>query len=130
GATDNTAGSAGRLEAIRILKATHLKMRRTVRLALWTGEEEGILGSRAYVTQHFADRADMKLKPDHAKFSGYFNVDNGTGAIRGAFLQGTEAVVQIFQAWMQPFKNLGMTTLAIRNTGGTDHPSFAALGLP
>ena len=130
GATDNAAGSAVMLEAIRILKATHLKMRRTVRLALWTGEEEGILGSRAYVTQHFADRADMKLKPDHAKFSGYFNVDNGTGAIRGAFLQGNEAVVPIFQAWMQPFKNLGMTTLAIRNTGGTDHLSFDAVGLP
>src|SRR5436309_2613803 len=130
GATDNAAGSAVMLEAIRILKAAHLKMRRTVRLALWTGEEEGILGSRAYVTQHFADRADMKLKPDHAKFSGYFNVDNGTGAIRGLYLQGNEAVVPIFQAWMQPFKNLGMTTLAIRNTGGTDHLSFDAVGLP
>jgi len=130
GATDNAAGSAVMLEAIRILKATHLKMRRTVRLALWTGEEEGILGSRAYVTQHFADRADMKLKPDHAKVSGYFNVDNGTGAIRGVYLQGNEAVVPIFQAWMQPFRNLGMTTLAIRNTGGTDHLSFDAVGLP
>src|SRR5438876_1200958 len=130
GATDNAAGSAVMLEAIRILKATHLKMRRTVRLALWTGEEEGILGSRAYVTQHFADRADMKLKPDHAKFSGYFNVDNGTGAIRGIYLQGNEAVAPIFKAWMQPFKNVGMTTLAIRNTGGTDHLSFDAVGLP
>src|SRR2546428_12449235 len=118
------------LEAIQILKTTHLKMRRTVRLALWTGEEEGMLGSRAYVTQHFADRADMKLKPDHAKFSGYFNVDNGTGAIRGLYLQGIEALVPLFQAWMQPFKNLGMTTLAIRNTGGTDHLSFDAVGLP
>src|SRR6266702_5385297 len=130
GATDNAAGSAVMLEAIRILKATHLKMRRTVRLALWTGEEEGILGSRAYVTQHFADRADMKLKPDHAKFSVYFNVDNGTGAIRGIYLQGNEAVAPIFQAWMQPFKNMGMTTLAIRNTGGTDHLSYDAVGLP
>ena len=130
GATDNAAGSAVMLEAIRILKAAHLKMRRTVRLALWTGEEEGILGSRAYVTQHFADRADMKLKPDHAKFSGYFNVDNGTGAIRGIYLQGNEAVAPIFKAWMQPFKNVGMTTLAIRNTGGTDHLSFDAVGLP
>ncbi len=130
GATDNAGGSAVMLEAIRILKATHLKMRRTVRLALWIGEEEGILGSRAYVTQHFADRADMKLKPDHAKFSGYFNVDNGTGTIRGIYLQGNEAVAPIFQAWMQPFKNLGMTTLAIRNTGGTDHLSFDAVGLP
>src|SRR3989442_6768624 len=85
GATDNAAGSAVMLEAIRILKATHLKMRRTGRLSLWTREEESILGSRAYVTQHFADRADMKLKPDHAKISGYFNVDNRHGATRQAF---------------------------------------------
>jgi carboxypeptidase Q len=130
GATDNAAGSAVMMEAMRILKATGLKMRRTVRLALWTGEEEGLLGSRAYVTQHFADRADMKLKPEHSKFSAYFNVDNGTGAIRGVYLQGNEAVAPIFQAWMQPFRNLGMTTLTIRNTGGTDHQSFDAVGLP
>ncbi len=130
GATDNAAGSAVILEAMRILKATGLKMRRTVRLALWTGEEEGILGSRAYVTQHFADRTDMKLKPDHQKFAGYFNVDNGTGAIRGVYLQGNEAVAPVFQAWIQPFKSLGMTTLSIRSTGGTDHLSFDAVGLP
>ena len=130
GATDNAAGSAVMMEAMRILKATGLKMRRTVRLALWTGEEEGILGSHAYVTQHFADRTDMKLKPDHSKFSAYFNLDNGTGTIRGVYLQGNEAVAPIFQAWMQPFKNLGMTTLTIRSTGGTDHLSFDAVGLP
>jgi carboxypeptidase Q len=130
GATDNAAGSAIMLEAIRILKTTGLKMRRTVRIALWTGEEEGILGSRAYVTEHFADRRDMKLKPAHDKFSGYFNVDNGTGAIRGVYMQGNEAVAPIFQAWMQPVRNLGMTTLSIRNTGGTDHLSFDAVGLP
>ncbi len=130
GATDNAAGSAVMMEAVRILKATGLKMRRTVRIGLWTGEEEGILGSRAYVTEHFADRRDMKLKPAHGKFSGYFNVDNGTGAIRGVYLQGNEAVAPIFQAWMQPFRNLGMTTLTIRNTGGTDHTSFDAVGLP
>ena len=130
GATDNAAGSAVMMEAMRILKAAGLKMRRTVRIALWTGEEEGILGSRAYVTQHFADRADMKLKPDHAKFSVYFNVDNGTGAIRGIYLQGNEAVAPIFQAWMQPLKSLGMTALTIRSTGGTDHLSFDAVGLP
>src|SRR5881409_2106937 len=92
GATDNAAGCAVMMEAVRILKATGLKMRRTVRLALWTGEEEGLLGSRAYVTQHFADRQDMKLKPEHSKFAGYFNVDNGTGAIRGLYLQGNEAI--------------------------------------
>src|SRR5215467_2786856 len=130
GATDNAAGSAVMMEAMRILKATGVKVRRTVRLALWTGEEEGLLGSRAYVTQHFADRADMKLKPEHSKFSAYFNLDNGTGAIRGIYLQGNEAVEPIFHAWMQPFRNLGMTTLAIRNTGGTDHQSFDAVGLP
>jgi carboxypeptidase Q len=130
GATDNAAGSAVMMEAMRILKASGLKMRRTVRLALWTGEEEGLLGSRAYVTQHFADRADMQLKPEHSKFSAYFNVDNGTGAIRGVYLQGNEGVAPIFQAWMQPFRNLGMTTLTIRNTGGTDHQSFDAVGLP
>jgi Zn-dependent M28 family amino/carboxypeptidase len=130
GATDNAAGSAVMMEAIRILKATGLKMRRTVRLGLWTGEEEGILGSRAYVTQHFADRQDMKLKPDHSKFAAYFNVDNGTGAIRGVYLQGNEAVAPVFQTWMQPLRNLGMTSLSIRNTGGTDHLSYDAVGLP
>ena len=118
------------LEAMRILKASHLRMRRTVRLALWTGEEEGLLGSRAYVTQHFADRADMKLKAEHEKLAGYFNVDNGTGAIRGVYSQVNEAIAPIFQAWMQPLKSLGMTTLTIRNTGGTDHLSFDAVGLP
>jgi hypothetical protein len=130
GATDNAAGSAVMMEAVRILKATGLRMRRTVRIGLWTGEEQGILGSRAYVTEHFADRRDMKLKPAHDKFSAYFNVDNGTGSIRGVYLQGNEAMAPIFQAWMQPFRNLGMTTLAIRNTGGTDHLSFDAVGLP
>lgn len=130
GATDNAAGSAIMMEGMRILKATGLKMRRTVRIGLWTGEEQGLLGSRAYVTQHFAAREDMKLKPEHAKFAGYFNVDNGTGAIRGVYLQGNEAVAPVFQAWMQPFKNLGMSTLSIRNTGGTDHLSYDAVGLP
>jgi carboxypeptidase Q len=130
GATDNAAGSAVMMEAMRILKATGLKMRRTVRIALWTGEEQGLLGSRAYVTQHFADRQNMNLKPDHSKFSTYFNVDNGTGAIRGVFLQGNEAISPVFRAWMEPFRNLGMTTLSIRNTGGTDHQSFDAVGLP
>ncbi len=130
GATDNAAGSAVMMEAMRILKATGLKTRRTIRLGLWTGEEEGILGSRAYVTQHFADRTDMRLKPEHSKLSAYFNLDNGTGAIRGIYLQGNESIAPIFQAWMQPLKSLGMTTLSIRGTGGTDHLSFDAVGLP
>jgi hypothetical protein len=130
GATDNAAGTAVMMEAMRILKASGLTLRRTVRIGLWGGEEQGLIGSREYVTAHFADRADMKLKPAHAKFSGYFNVDNGTGAIRGVYLQGNEAVAPVFEAWMRPFHNLGMTTLTIRDTGGTDHQSFDRVGLP
>lgn len=130
GATDNAAGSAVMMEAMRILKQSGVTLRRTVRIGLWGGEEQGLLGSRAYVTEHFADRATMALKPGHGKFSGYFNLDNGTGAIRGVYLQGNEAVAPIFDAWMQPFANLGMTTLTIRDTGGTDHLAFDAVGLP
>ncbi|HEU4995080.1 MAG TPA: M20/M25/M40 family metallo-hydrolase [Gemmatimonadaceae bacterium] len=132
GATDNAAGSAVMLEALRILKAAGLPLRRTVRLALWTGEEQGLLGSRAYVRDHFGvrDSTGLHVKPDHEKFSSYFNVDNGTGAIRGVYLQGNEAVRPVFQAWMEPFKDLGMRTLSIRNTGGTDHLSFDGVGLP
>jgi hypothetical protein len=130
GATDNAAGSAVMMEAMRILKQSGLPLRRTVRIGLWGGEEQGLVGSRQYVTEMFADRATMALKPAHAKFSGYFNVDNGTGAIRGVYLQGNEAVAPIFDAWMKPFANLGMTTLTIRDTGGTDHLAFDAVGLP
>lgn len=130
GATDNAAGSAVMMEAMRILSSCNVKMRRTVRLALWTGEEEGLLGSRAYVLQHFADRMSMYVKPDHAKLSAYFNVDNGTGRIRGIYLQGNEGVRPIFEKWMEPFKAEGMTTLSARATGGTDHVSFDEVGLP
>jgi carboxypeptidase Q len=130
GATDNAAGSAAMMEAIRILKTSGLRMRRTVRLALWTGEEQGLLGSTEYVKQHFADRTTMALKPAHAKVSAYFNMDNGTGAIRGVYLQGNEAVRPVFAAWMEPFRSLGMTTLSIRNTGSTDHVPFDDVGLP
>jgi hypothetical protein len=130
GATDNAAGSAVMMEAVRILKASGVRLRRTVRIALWTGEEQGLLGSRAYVKRHFGDRETMALLPDHAKLAGYFNVDNGTGTIRGVYLQGNEAVAPIFAAWMEPFKSLGMSTLTARNTGGTDHLAFDAVGLP
>jgi hypothetical protein len=130
GATDNAAGSAVMMEAVRILKASGLKMRRTVRIGLWTGEEQGLLGSRAYVKEHFADRETMALKPEHGKLSAYYNVDNGTGAIRGVYQQGNEMVAPIFKQWMEPFANMGMTHLTIRNTGGTDHLSFDAVGLP
>jgi len=130
GATDNAAGSAVMMEALRILKQTGLPLRRTVRIGLWGGEEQGLLGSRQYVNETFADRATMALKAAHKQFAGYFNVDNGTGAIRGVYLQGNEAVAPIFEAWMKPFHNLGMTTLTIRDTGGTDHQSFDGVGLP
>jgi carboxypeptidase Q len=130
GATDNAAGSAVMIEVMRILKTLNLRLDRTVRLALWSGEEQGILGSRAYVTEHFAAREDMNLKSEHARLSGYFNVDNGSGKIRGVYLQGNDAMRPIFQAWLKPFEDLGATTISIRSTGGTDHLSFDAVGLP
>ena len=131
GATDNGAGSAVMLEAMRILKATGVKMRRTVRIGLWTGEEQGLLGSRAYMKQHFGDPNVedpathlIKILPEHSKLDAYYNIDNGTGKIRGVYLQGNEMVAPIFNAWMVPFHDLGMTTLTIRNTGGTDHLAY------
>jgi Zn-dependent M28 family amino/carboxypeptidase len=105
-------------------------MDRTVRMALWSGEEEGELGSRAYVKEHFADRETMKLGAEHAKLAGYFNYDNGTGKIRGIYLQNNDMARPIFEAWMAPFKDLGATVVSIRNTGGTDHQAFDAVGLP
>lgn len=130
GATDNAAGSAVVLEAMRILKALALPMDRTVRLALWTGEEQGILGSRAYVTRHFADMVTMKTLPEHAKLSGYFNIDNGTGKIRGIYLQGNDMMRPVFAAWLAPFEDMGAKTITIQSTGGTDHLPFDAVGLP
>jgi len=130
GATDNAAGSAVMIEVMRILKTLNLRLDRSVRLALWGGEEQGILGSRAYVAEHFAARENMVLKPDHARLSGYFNVDNGSGKIRGVYLQGNDAMRPVFEAWLKPFEDLGARTISIRNTGGTDHLSFDAVGLP
>jgi carboxypeptidase Q len=130
GATDNAAGSAVMMEAMRILKTLNLKMDRTVRLGLWGGEEEGLLGSKAYVKEHFGDPQTMKLTADHAKLSGYFNIDNGTGKIRGVYLQGNDMMRPIFEQWFAPFKDLSDGTISIRNTGGTDHLSFDAVGLP
>lgn len=130
GATDNAAGSSVAMEAVRILKALDMKMDRTVRIALWGAEEEGLLGSKAYVKEHFADPEVMKPTAEHAKIAGYFNLDNGTGRIRGVYLQGNDMVRPIFESWLAPFKDLGATTLTIRNTGGTDHLSFDAVGLP
>jgi hypothetical protein len=130
GATDNAAGSAIAMEVLRVLKTLNLNLDRTVRLALWSGEEQGLLGSRAYVKEHFADPATMKPTTEHEKFAGYFNIDNGTGKIRGVYLQGNEMVGPIFEQWLKPFKDLGASTITIRNTGGTDHQSFDAVGLP
>jgi carboxypeptidase Q len=130
GATDNGAGSGVMLEAMRILKASGVKLRRTVRIGLWTGEEEGLLGSRAYVKEHFADPEKMEPTPEHAKLDAYYNVDNGTGKIRGIYLEHNEAIAPIFAEWMKPFNDLGMTQLTERHTGGTDHLSFDAVGLP
>jgi Zn-dependent M28 family amino/carboxypeptidase len=101
-----------------------------VRIGLWSGEEEGLFGSRAYVKEHFADPNTMQVTAEHAKLSGYFNLDNGSGKIRGVYLQGNDAMRPIFEAWLAPFRDLGVTTVSIRNTGGTDHLSFAAVGLP
>jgi Zn-dependent M28 family amino/carboxypeptidase len=130
GATDNAAGCAVMLEAMRILKTLQLKMDRTVRVALWSGEEQGLYGSRAYVRDHFGDAITMELKPEHAKLAAYFNVDNGSGRIRGIHLQGNDMARPIFEAWLAPFKDLGADTISIRDTGGTDHLSFDAVGLP
>lgn len=130
GATDNAVGVAAVMEAMRILKARGLSMRRTVRLALWTGEEQGLLGSRAYVATHFADRETMALKPAHGKLSVYFNLDNGTGLIRGVYTEGNSAVRPIFKAWMAPLADLGISMTTARGTGDTDHISFDEVGLP
>jgi len=149
GATDNAAGSAATMEAIRILKAIDAKPKRTIRLALWGGEEQGLLGSRAYVSEHFASRperepgpdelpaymrneppAPMTLKPEHGKLSVYLNLDNGTGKIRGIYLQENAATRPVFDAWMETVKDLGATRITLRNTGGTDHQSFDSVGLP
>ena len=130
GATDNAAGCAVMMEAVRILKATGFKPRRTIRIALWSGEEQGLHGSRNYVKNHFADPAKMIPTADHAKVSAYYNLDNGTGKIRGVYLQGNKDVSSIFSKWLEPFKDLGAATVTINNTGGTDHLAFDAVGIP
>ena len=130
GATDNAAGSAVMMEVMRILKTLDLKMDRTVRLGLWDAEEQGLVGSRNYVTEHFADRDTMVLGAEYNKLSCYFNYDNGSGKIRGVYLQNNDMARPIFEAWLEPFKDLGATTVTIRNTSGTDHLSFDAVGLP
>ena len=130
GATDNGAGSAVMMEVMRILKALNLNLDRSIRIVLWSGEEQGLLGSKAYVKEHFGDPKTMKLTAAHAKLSGYFNLDNGSGKIRGVYLQGNDAMRPIFGEWLAPFRDQGVSAISIRNTGGTDHLSFDAVGLP
>jgi len=149
GATDNGAGSIVMMEAVRILTSLGVKPRRTIRIGLWSGEEQGLLGSQWYVQHHFGSRPPMDtpqlqgmptlrrreagpvtVKPEQAKVSAYFNIDNGTGKIRGVYMQENAGVQPIFEAWMHPFKDLGMDTLTMRSTGGTDHLSFDAVGIP
>lgn len=149
GATDNGAGTVVAMEAVRILEALGVKPRRTIRIALWTGEEEGLFGSKGYCKQHFGSAAlstapdqialpefmrratgPLEVKPEQKLISAYFNVDNGTGKIRGIYTQGNAAVAPIFAQWIAPLKDLGVTTLTMRNTGGTDHLSFDAVGIP
>ncbi|MES1216818.1 MAG: M20/M25/M40 family metallo-hydrolase [Bacteroidota bacterium] len=130
GATDNGAGCIVMMEAVRILKSLGVKPRRTIRIALWGGEEQGLYGSFGYVKKHFGDPKDMILKPEQKKISAYFNLDNGSGKIRGIFLQHNEMVRDIFKAWLEPFADMGATGITSSNTGSTDHLSFDAVGIP
>lgn len=148
GATDNAVGCGVAMEAIRILKTIGVQPRRTIRLALWTGEEQGLLGSRAYVKEHFGEvtyeteeegdgqqsggrpKPTYVLKPEQEKVSAYYNLDNGTGKIRGIYLQGNESLRSVFRPWLEPFEEMGASTITVGNTGGTDHQSFDAIGIP
>jgi hypothetical protein len=130
GAADNAAGVAVSMEAVRILKAIGARPRRTIRVVLWSAEEKGWVGSKTYVANHFADVETMALKPEHAKVSAYFNYDNGTGRIRGVYLQQNVQVRPIFEAWMKPFEDLGMTQLSPRSTMGSDHGALDLVGIP
>ncbi len=136
GATDNAAGSAVAMEAARIILAAGLKPRRTIRVALWSGEEQGLYGSRAYVKEHFGEmtgegeKRTLTKTPDYEKLDAYYNLDNGTGRIRGVYMQGNAAVAPIFKQWLMPFADMDAKTLTLANTGGTDHLSFDGIGLP
>lgn len=131
GATDNAAGCIVMMEAMRILNALPVKPKRTIRIALWGGEEQGLYGSFGYVKNHFGNPADMQLKPEQQKISAYYNLDNGTGKIRGIYAQGNEAVVPIFKNWLAPFADLGANGgVTLSSTGSTDHVSFDAVGIP
>ena len=132
GATDNGAGSAAIMEAARILMAAGLKPRRTIRVALWSGEEQGLFGSTSYVKKNFGEMKDGKLLkgPAYERLAAYYNLDNGTGRIRGVYIEGNEAARPFFEAWLAPFADTGANTLSLAGTGGTDHLPFEAIGLP
>jgi len=145
GATDDGTGVGTVVEAMRILHTLGIQPRRTIRMALWAAEEEGLIGSRSYVSQHFGERVgggggmggmfgggggELKLKPEQEKLSVYFNHDNGSGKLRGIYLQGNEAARPIFRAWLVPFASMGASTITLQNTGGTDHQSFDGVGIP
>jgi carboxypeptidase Q len=130
GATDNAAGVAVMMEAMRVLKAVGAKPRRTIRIGLWGGEEEGLLGSKAYVRAHLADPQTMALKPEHEKISAYYNLDNGTGRIHGVWMQGNLAVIPIFEEWIKPLRDFDVTTLTPQSVRGSDYLSFDDVGIP
>jgi len=130
GATDNAAGSSAMMEAMRILTAVGARPRRTIRIGLWAAEEQGLLGSREYARQHIGDVATMQMKPGHGKHSAYYNIDNGTGKIRGIWMQGNAAVQPVFAAFIAPLKDLGVEILSPRSVESTDHTAFDALGIP
>lgn len=130
GATDNATGSAAMMEAVRVIQALKLKPRRTIRVALWGGEEQGLLGSRAYVAEHFWDGAAGKPKPGHASVAAYFNLDNGTGRIRGIWGQANKGALPILEKWGEPLKELGWKMASPRSVGATDHAAFDQAGLP
>ncbi len=130
GAADNTSGCIVMMEALRILIDLGVQPKRTIRVALWSGEEQGLHGSRAYVKNYLMDRETKEKKPGYDKFSVYFNMDNGSGRYRGIYLQQNEMARPLFEAWLAPFADLGASTITIRNTSGTDHLSFNDVGLP
>jgi hypothetical protein len=130
GANDNAAGVIVMMEAMRILKEVGFKPRRTIRIALWGEEEQGLYGSRGYIQKYVADRQSFEKKEQWDKISAYYNIDNGSGKIRGINLQGIQALAPIFAAWFEPFHDLGASTISLRSVGSTDHVAFNAVGVP
>ncbi len=130
GGNDNAAGVVVMMEAIRILKDLGLQPKRTIRIALWGEEEQGLFGSRGYVQKYVADRNTKEKKAEWEKISAYYNLDNGSGKIRGIYLEGNDMLVPVFEEWFKPFHEMGAKTITRRNTGSTDHVAFNAVGVP